>query len=131
VTIKSLFKAARAESARRRVKPRPKPPKPEVPAPKGIVEWLRKQKVNSFFTPEPILFANYAKKKGWAFKLPGGEGLVLTDEGMLVANPWATDFLWRADRGIWEGLCPHGIGHPVHLKHGDSGVHGCDGCCHV
>lgn len=45
---------------------------------------------------------------------------------------------YRADRGIMERICEHGIGHddPDDLNYrelvGDpdaSGVHGCDGCC--
>lgn len=46
---------------------------------------------------------------------------------------------WRADRGLMERICPHGVGHPdpddlafkktvdPDAKHW--GVHGCDGCC--
>lgn len=29
---------------------------------------------------------------------------------------------YRGDKGIWEDICPHGIGHEL-------GIHGCDGCC--
>lgn len=47
---------------------------------------------------------------------------------------------WRADRGIIERICPHGIGHPdpdqsaffkkVYGKDAwAQWVHGCDGCC--
>lgn len=41
---------------------------------------------------------------------------------------------WRADRGIIERVCPHGIGHPdpddLRITRGhDNGMHGCDGCC--
>jgi hypothetical protein len=38
--------------------------------------------------------------------------------------------LWRNDRGIFEHICEHGIGHPCpdSLLTGDSGVHGCCGC---
>lgn len=44
---------------------------------------------------------------------------------------------WRDDRGLFERLCVHGIGHPD-PDQGDwwresgqewQGVHGCDGCC--
>lgn len=38
---------------------------------------------------------------------------------------------WRGDRGQFENVCPHGVGHPAResvKKEGD-GVHGCDGCC--
>lgn len=44
---------------------------------------------------------------------------------------------WRNDRGIFERICTHGIGHPdpdqhdywrmLGLEH--EGIHGCDGCC--
>lgn len=46
---------------------------------------------------------------------------------------------WRADTGVMERLCLHGIGHPDpdHMAYVRSlrrglewqGVHGCDGCC--
>ena len=57
---------------------------------------------------------------------------------------------WRADRGIMERICPHGIGHPdpddvafyerglraagiaekdIEKKVRGYSVHGCDGCC--
>lgn len=48
---------------------------------------------------------------------------------------------WRADRGLMERICPHGVGHPdpddiAHKRrlYGDdyadaAAVHGCDGCC--
>lgn len=48
---------------------------------------------------------------------------------------------WRADRGIMERQCQHGVGHPDpdsvrfwQREHGDDfaslhSVHGCDGCC--
>jgi len=39
---------------------------------------------------------------------------------------------WREDRRIFERFCPHGIGHndpDQTYMNGDSGIHGCDGCC--
>lgn len=44
---------------------------------------------------------------------------------------------WRADKGVMERICPHGIGHddPDDVAHrqrmgqSGAGVHGCDGCC--
>jgi len=41
---------------------------------------------------------------------------------------------WRADRGIIERICPHGVGHPDPDEYAlatgvDDGAHGCDGCC--
>jgi hypothetical protein len=39
---------------------------------------------------------------------------------------------WRADRGILERTCTHGIGHPdPDQTLSDGGIHGCDGCCHT
>jgi hypothetical protein len=45
--------------------------------------------------------------------------------------------LWRDDRGIFERVCPHHVGHPDPDQLGywretgqtAQGVHGCDGCC--
>lgn len=44
---------------------------------------------------------------------------------------------WRFDRGIFERICPHGIGHPdpdqvdfwISIGQEGNAVHGCDGCC--
>lgn len=44
---------------------------------------------------------------------------------------------WRSDRGIFERICAHGIGHPDPDQYPYwrsteqvwQGVHGCDGCC--
>lgn len=38
---------------------------------------------------------------------------------------------WRGDRGQWENVCPHGVGHPAResMKNEGDGIHGCDGCC--
>ena len=49
------------------------------------------------------------------------------------------ELVWRGDRGIFERTCPHGVGHPdpdsiyyaMEFGNGDTGVHGCDGCCIV
>lgn len=48
---------------------------------------------------------------------------------------WPT--MYRAEKGLMERICPHGIGHPdpddaaYHASHGATWttVHGCDGCC--
>lgn len=46
--------------------------------------------------------------------------------------------VWRGDKGIFERMCPHGIGHPdpdsirravEYNEDLHAGVHGCDGCC--
>lgn len=51
------------------------------------------------------------------------------------------DLNWRADRGLMERLCSHGVGHPdpddIEFKRRTRGdqyadaeaIHGCDGCC--
>lgn len=44
---------------------------------------------------------------------------------------------WRSDRGIFERICEHGVGHPDpdQFEYWDitnqdwQGSHGCDGCC--
>lgn len=44
---------------------------------------------------------------------------------------------WRDDRGIFERICEHGIGHPDldqfdywrSVDQDSQAVHGCDGCC--
>jgi hypothetical protein len=41
---------------------------------------------------------------------------------------------WREDKGAFERICPHGIGHPDpadrYYKFNEyNGIHGCDGCC--
>lgn len=44
---------------------------------------------------------------------------------------------WRSDRGIFERICVHGVGHPDpdqaqywrETNQECQGVHGCDGCC--
>lgn len=37
---------------------------------------------------------------------------------------------WRNDRGIFEEICEHGIGHPViETPAFIDQTHGCDGCC--
>lgn len=39
---------------------------------------------------------------------------------------------WRDDRGIFERICEHGIGHPAPEQWGYTDcVHGCDGCCWI
>lgn len=44
---------------------------------------------------------------------------------------------WRADRGIMERLCRHGVGHPdpddlmVKARPEEVTRHGCDGCCQL
>lgn len=54
----------------------------------------------------PHLLA-YAEEQGWV------KSNHLTNAGLRAAFPWAVEFLFRQDRGIWEGLCKHGVGHPI------------------
>lgn len=40
--------------------------------------------------------------------------------------------VWRADRGIMERVCEHGVGHPDFdqiMKCDEDWIHGCDSCC--
>lgn len=51
-----------------------------------------------------------------------------------AVDPHMTTFRlhYRHDRGIFERICEHGVGHidpNTYLPHDDSGIHGCDGCC--
>lgn len=49
--------------------------------------------------------------------------------------PYAEDITlhWHDDRGIFERICEHGVGHPAqeqaHFLPPGGMVHGCDGCC--
>lgn len=41
---------------------------------------------------------------------------------------------WRHDKGVFERICPHGVGHPdpddiTIKKNPYCGIHCCDGCC--
>lgn len=68
-----------------------------------------------------------------------GQACVIHDPSFHKMNGWPTH--WRADRGLMERLCAHGIGHPdpddLEFKRGLKGdkymamesIHGCDGCC--
>lgn len=64
-----------------------------------------------------------------------GRPCVLHNPSHHSMSSWPT--LFRADKGLMERTCPHGIGHPDpddmawHSSQGRDwiGVHGCDGCC--
>lgn len=62
----------------------------------------------------------------------------------IIHNPTPRDsddwpLLWRADRGIFERICPHGVGHPDKAQRDywlisdqeHQFVHGCDFCCRL
>lgn len=36
---------------------------------------------------------------------------------------------WRSDRGFFERVCEHGVGHPDPDDFRADPIHGCDGCC--
>ena len=66
-----------------------------------------------------------------------GEWCVIHNPTKNAMSDWP--LIWRDDRvpGIFERICPHGIGHPD-IDQRDFwreanqewlGVHGCDGCC--
>lgn len=124
--IKSLFAAAR--KCRPKALARVKPKKERAP-PKGVIRWLRRQQINCFID-EPGIAQSFCVERRWLFQVPG-KAFILTEEGLRAAHPWAVDFFFRHDRRIWEGICPHGVGHPIHYDPKDkaAGVHGCDGCC--
>lgn len=47
-----------------------------------------------------------------------------------MSDDWPTAY--RADTGVNEAICPHGIGHPIRPDQPVDdgwGVHSCDGCC--
>lgn len=63
-----------------------------------------------------------------------GERCVIHNQSDHHMKTWPLH--WRADRGIFERICSHGIGHPdpdqfdyLRLLGLDEGTHGCDGCC--
>lgn len=62
-------------------------------------------------------------------------------EKCVIHNPVRTydkaDLVWRNDRGIFEVVCEHGVGHIapeqydylIRSRGEGSLTHGCDGCC--
>ena len=66
-----------------------------------------------------------------------GQPCVIHNPTKNAMSDWP--LIWRDDRvpGIFERICPHGIGHPdidqrVFWRETNQewlGVHGCDGCC--
>lgn len=66
-----------------------------------------------------------------------GRHCVLHNPSEHHMRDWPT--LWRADLGIMERTCQHGIGHPdpddlafhLTLGHDWLSVHSCDSCCSI
>jgi hypothetical protein len=64
-----------------------------------------------------------------------GRNCVIHNPSLHHMHSWRLH--WRQDRGIFERICEHGVGHPDpdqfefwHLTNQDwQGVHGCDLCC--
>lgn len=82
------------------------------------------------------------------FTLPNGQILVNVHPAEACEGRWCVvhdplptydraDLYWRNDRGIFEVICDHGVGHPAPEQYlywslTDQmwqGIHGCDGCC--
>lgn len=88
-------------------------------------------------------------RKENTFSLPDGTTLYnvhersdTCEQSCVIHNPLTNHMSdwqlhWRNDRGIFERICPHGIGHPEPSQYpywdathqGHQKVHGCDGCC--
>lgn len=81
------------------------------------------------------------------FELPNGLVLLVHDADdcadtvCVIHNPLPgydrQRLHWRGDRGIFEVICAHGVGHPAPEQWPywkltgqlSAGIHGCDGCC--
>lgn len=73
-------------------------------------------------------------QKLWRVHLPdacAGEHCVIHKPSNHSMRKFPTH--WRADRGIMERICDHGVGHPDPDSPWPRGhhnwIHGCDGCC--
>lgn len=105
--------------------------------PTGLERW----KIKLDFVAEPV-FGAVVKCQEIVLEAVHPE-FVCSGRTCVIHNPtehfmreWP--LLWRDDRGIFERLCRHGIGHPdpdqlpywheMGLEH--EAVHGCDGCCY-
>lgn len=98
----------------------------------------------------------YSERFGWAQVLPGGVDLedasivlhnvhsarTCRHRHCVIHNPLAHHMedwplIWRNDRGIFERICEHGVGHPdpsqfeywQDTEQWFMGTHGCCGCC--
>lgn len=67
----------------------------------------------------------------------GGDNCVFHNPSDHHMKDWPLHY--RDDRGIFERICEHNVGHPDpdQFDYWDrtgqdwQGVHGCDGCCHI
>lgn len=89
--------------------------------------------------------ATYVTGTGQKLVRVHDEGPGCFQHGCTIHNPtdphkdWPTH--WRSDLGIFERICPHGVGHPdkdsigfIRMTRDEDeaavySVHGCDGCC--
>ena len=76
-----------------------------------MVQFIR----NNYSKKKMFEYYNYSLDERTAHKIP-----VNIKNYLKLSKPWVRHY--RDDKGIWEDICPHGIGH-------DRGIHGCDGCC--
>ena len=98
---------------------------------KAIVKWLRRMPLNRPFRHDPTLILSLALKRGYCVQTVLGDAYALTKAGLAAGWPWVTETFFRSDRNLWEGICCHGVGHPIAYDPNDktAGIHGCDGCC--
>ena len=130
---KRASSGARTPAAKvaRSTKPRTKPAPSVQPPRPSVVAWLKKLPLNKGVELRRSLELTLSLKCGYIVKGALLGHYVLTKEGLQVCFPWATDYFYRSDRMLWEGLCAHGVGHPICYDPSDrtAGIHGCDGCC--
>lgn len=56
----------------------------------------------------------------WRHNLELTRRTMETKKQLMKEDGWVRHY--RNDKGVWEDICPHGVGH-------EKGIHGCDGCC--
>lgn len=102
---------------------------------------------------EDLISLDHAAEALWGIQEPGptalrthGPALCADDPACCIHKPSQHPLVearlnWRADRGLMERVCRHGVGHPdpddIAHKRRTRGeeyawamsVHGCDGCC--
>lgn len=125
--------ARRSDAVARAVRNGPRHSKPDVvTVPEQIASWLRTLPVSRMLPRAPRLSVESVRARVAAelglVKLQA-KTFCLTSQGLRAAYPWAVEFGYRNDKGVWEGYCPHGTGHPVGVLDATALRHCCDGCC--
>lgn len=92
------------------------------------------------YVMEPNGVGGYTRQKGFYFHTHAKvacEGRPCCIHSPSIHPLMTAPLNWREDRGVMERICAHGVGHndPDDVAYqrsigGDSGFHGCDGCCH-